>query len=75
MAISFESYRSQNSSKHRMSCNCESCVYYDYDEEEETHLCQMNLDEDEEWHFLQGQTGNCPYYRYYDEYKSVHQQN
>ena len=76
MAIDFETYRSRSSAgKRNGQSRCESCVYYDYDEEEDVYLCRMNLDEDEEWHFLQGQTGNCSYYRYYDEYKSAHQQN
>jgi hypothetical protein len=34
----------------------------------------MSLDEDEMIDFLGGNTRTCPYYRYYDEYKSVHKQ-
>jgi hypothetical protein len=34
----------------------------------------MKLDEDEMVNFLLGQTSYCPYYRYYDEYKSVQKQ-
>ena len=53
---------------------CEECEFYDYDEELDAYVCQVNLDEDEMISFISGQTGRCPYYRYYDEYKSVHKQ-
>ena len=53
---------------------CESCVYFDYDEDEEADVCRADLDQDEMGRFLSGNTGRCPYYRYYDEYKSVHRQ-
>ncbi len=54
--------------------SCESCEFYDYDEELDAYVCTMNLDQDEMGRFLSGSTSRCPYYRYYDEYKSVHKQ-
>lgn len=54
--------------------SCESCVYYDYDEDYDTNFCRVNLDQDEMTHFLSGHTNTCPFYRLYDEYKSVHKQ-
>ena len=54
--------------------SCESCVFYDYDEEYETYVCTVNLDQDEMESFVAGRTRSCPYYRFYDEYKSVHKQ-
>ena len=54
--------------------SCESCEFYDYDEEYEEYVCTVNLDQDEMQDFLGGRTKGCPYYRYYDEYKSVHKQ-
>ena len=54
--------------------NCESCEFYDYDEYLDAYVCEVRLDEDEMARFLGGRTGRCPYYRYYDEYKSVHKQ-
>ena len=54
--------------------NCESCEFYDYDEYLDAYVCSMSLDEDEMVNFLSKNTGTCPYYRYYDEYKSVHMQ-
>ena len=60
--------------KKRIVTNCESCVYYDYDEDLDAYVCIRNLDEDEMERFLAGRNQSCPYYRFYDEYKSVHKQ-
>ena len=54
--------------------NCESCEFYDYDEELDAYVCAVSLDEDEMANFLGKRTQSCPYYRFYDEYKSVHKQ-
>lgn len=54
---------------------CESCEYYDYDEYTESYCCCMSLDEDEQVRFISGQTASCPYFKFYDEYKSVQKQN
>jgi hypothetical protein len=54
---------------------CESCEFYDFDEEWDEYVCMISLDEDEMIDFLGRNTGRCPYYRYYDEYKSVRKQN
>ena len=53
---------------------CESCEFYDYDEFYDEYSCTVRLDEDEMVQFLTNRTRQCPYYRYYDEYKSVHKQ-
>ncbi len=53
---------------------CETCEFYDYDEYLDAYVCDIRLDEDEMINFLGGNTRSCPYYRYYDEYKSVHKQ-
>lgn len=55
--------------------NCESCVYYDYDEFYGEYICNADLDEDEMADYLVGMNGSCPMYRFYDEYKSVQKQN
>ena len=55
--------------------NCESCVYFDYDDELDDYVCTVNLDEDEALDFISGRNNSCPYYRFYDEYKSVRKQN
>ena len=54
---------------------CENCEYYDYDDEYEMYICTMNMDEDEMSRFMQGGYRSCPYFKFYDEYKSVQKQN
>ena len=62
------------SAKKRVS-NCETCMYYDYDDDYEAYICTANLDEDDLERFVKGANTYCPYYRFYDEYKSVQKQN
>ncbi len=54
---------------------CESCVHYDYNEDDDQMECGVDLDEDEFLAFLTRRTDGCPYYKFYDEYKSVRRQN
>lgn len=54
---------------------CETCAYYDYDEEMEAYICLVNFDEDEMASVYGGARRACPYYRFYDEYKMVQKQN
>lgn len=58
-----------------MASCCETCEYYDYDEEYEENICKIDMDEDEYLRFLSSKGQACPYYKYYDEYKSVQKQN
>ena len=58
-----------------MPRNCESCEHYDYDEEIDDYVCKIDLDEDEYLDYLVCKNKDCPYYKYYDEYKSVQRQN
>ncbi|MBE6613597.1 MAG: hypothetical protein E7632_14015 [Ruminococcaceae bacterium] len=55
--------------------NCDSCVHYDYNEADDIYECGVDLDEDEFLSFLTKKTQGCPYYKFYDEYKSVRRQN
>ena len=59
----------------RKPTNCETCVYYDYDEDLDAYICTVNLDEDELERLASGRYASCPYYRFYDEYKFVQKQN
>lgn len=58
--------------------DCTHCVYYDYDDDYGDYVCNLSLDEDE---FVRltaygsGRSVRCPYFRLYDEYKSVRRQN
>lgn len=49
-------------------------MYYEYDEDYECYVCQMDLDEDEMYRFLTNTNENCPYYKYGDEYSVVRHQ-
>ncbi len=55
--------------------NCDNCVYYDYDDELDYYICMMNLDQDEMEKFVNFSFDNCPYFKLYDEYKTVKKQN
>ena len=46
-----------------MGCECDTCWYYDYDEEFDEYVCIMDLDEDEMYRFLTSGKTHCPYYR------------
>ena len=74
--LDFERYKTKKkNAATRRPTNCESCVHYDYDDDVDAYVCGMDLDEDERVCFVQGATKGCPYYRFYDEYKSVQKQN
>ena len=58
----------------KIASNCESCEFYDYDEFIDAYYCKVNLDQDELERYVTGTNKGCPYYRFYDEYKSVQKQ-
>lgn len=42
---------------------CEDCIYYSYDEEYDTYVCEQDLDEDEMAEFLmRRRKSGCPFY-------------
>ena len=57
-----------------MAKNCEECVYYDYDQEEDAFFCSMELDEDEMERFLRRANSDCPFYRRGDDYQTARRQ-
>ena len=58
-----------------MVCNeCETCWYYDYDEEYEEYYCMMDLDEDEVYRISTSRNNHCPYYRQGDDYTLARRQ-
>lgn len=54
-----------------MKTSCDSCMYFEYDEEYEEYVCGVNMDEDEMVRFMEDRHYSCPYYRYGDEYAIV----
>ena len=63
------------SGEKKIQGSCESCEFYDFDPDWDAYVCLVSLDEDDMCDFLSHNTGHCPYYRFYDEYKSVQKQN
>lgn len=54
---------------------CELCTYYRFDEDSESYVCDVDLDEDDMGRFLSGTTRECAYFQLYDEYRVVQKQN
>lgn len=61
--------------KKKKITNCETCAYFEYDEDYDCNICTINLDEDEMEKYLTYTNFSCPYYKYYDEYSMVRRQN
>ena len=57
-----------------VSTECESCWYYDYDEEFEEYYCMMDRDEDEVYRIFSSRSQHCPYYRQGDDYTLARRQ-
>ena len=56
------------------STECESCWYYDYDEEDDEYFCMMDLDEDEYYRIFASGQSHCPFYRQGDDYTLARRQ-
>ena len=58
-----------------MECHeCDTCWYYDYDEEYDEYYCMMDLDEDEVYRIATSRSRHCPYYRQGDDYTLARKQ-
>ena len=57
-----------------MAVNCEQCVNYVYNDEEDFYECLVNLDEDEFYRFISCKVETCPYFRLDDEYAIARKQ-
>ena len=53
---------------------CDTCWYYDYDEEYDCWFCMMDLDEDEVNRITTSRSRHCPYYRQGDDYTLARRQ-
>lgn len=53
---------------------CETCVFYQYDEEDEEWYCVAEMDEDDYARFITSPRPTCPFYRLDDEYAVVRHQ-
>lgn len=61
--------------KKKQAPDCETCTFYDYDEEYDEYYCRANMDQDDMARLGASSRAVCPFYRMYDEYKSVRKQN
>lgn len=55
-------------------CYCDLCAYYVYDEDYESYVCDISMDEDEYIRLMTDSHYSCPYYRNGDEYAVVKKQ-
>lgn len=55
-------------------CDCSSCAYYVFDDEYETYVCDINMDEDEYVRMISDSYYSCPYYHNGDDYRIVRKQ-
>ena len=55
--------------------DCESCVFYVYDDEAEGYFCEADFDMDEMERLLSHPRYQCPYYQNNDDYRIVRKQN
>ena len=54
--------------------SCDSCTYYVFDEDYESYVCDIDMDEDEYMRMVSDDHHSCPYYRNGDEYLVVRHQ-
>ncbi len=54
--------------------SCDTCAYYQYDEDMEGYVCDMDMDEDDWCRIMSSPHSACPYYRNGDEYAVVRHQ-
>ena len=59
----------------RITAQCEDCVFFDFDADYDDYICTQSLDEDELARRCRDGARSCPYFRFYNEYKSVQKQN
>ena len=65
----------QNNKKKTVSENasCDTCEFFVWDEFMQENVCGASLDEDEYYRMVS--SSRCPFYKFYDEYKTVQRQN
>lgn len=59
----------------KTQARCDMCAFYVYDDDYESYVCDINMDEDEYVRLISDRHYNCPYFRNGDEYAVVRKQN
>ena len=57
-----------------MALGCDSCNYYEYDENDECYYCSVDMDEDDYEKLITGSFKDCPFYVSDNEYEIVKHQ-
>ena len=57
-----------------MNSQCDICMNYYYDEEYDSYMCGVDMDEDEVFSLYSGREKGCPYFQRGDEYTIVRKQ-
>lgn len=60
--------------KKKVAGSCETCTFYIYDEDYESYICDVDMDEDDFGMLVSNGFRSCPYYKDGDEYKVVRHQ-
>lgn len=55
--------------------SCDTCAFLIYDEDYESYICDIDMDEDDYGRLMEDSHAICPYYRNGDEYAVVRHQN
>ncbi len=53
---------------------CETCAFYEYDEEDDEYYCSCYMDQDDVARLENSRSKKCPYWRNGDEYAVVKHQ-
>ena len=61
--------------KKGMLQSCETCEFFDWDEDIGDYICEADIDEDDMYRMRENPQAHCPFYKCYDEYKSVQKRN
>ena len=48
--------------------NCDECAFYVFNDDFECYQCEINMDEDEMYRFMNASDYACPYFRAEDDY-------
>ena len=57
-----------------MPYSCDSCNYYEYDEEDDAYYCSVDMDEDDYGRLVSNHYRECPFYVSNNEYEIVKHQ-
>ena len=57
-----------------MPINCDTCNYYEYDENDDAYYCSVDMDEDDYGRLVSGHYRECPFYTSNNEYEIVKHQ-